>query len=76
MFYSMSKNTVMRMILCLAGESENTVLLMYTDIRALLQANTQERWVRLAIRHAQSASRVRTLPSSTHTHTQYILPGC
>ena len=73
MFYSMSKNTVMRMILCLAGESENTVLLMYTDIRALLQANTQERWVRL---HAQSASRVRTLPSSTHTHTQYILPGC
>jgi len=76
MFYSMSKNTVMRMILCLAGESVNTVLLMYTDIRALLQANTQERWVRLAIRHAQSASRVRTLPSSTHTHTQYILPGC
>ena len=59
MFYSMSKNTVMRMILCLAGESVNDALFIYTDIRALLQANTQQR-VR---RHAQIALRVSDLSS-------------
>ena len=59
MFYSMSKNTVMRMILCLAGESKNDALFICTDIRSLLQANTQQR-VR---RHAQIALRVSDLSS-------------
>ena len=57
--YFVSKNTVMRMILCLAGESVNDELFIYTHIRALLQANTKQR-VR---RHAQIASRVSDLPS-------------
>ena len=57
--YFVSKNTVMRMILCLAGKCVNDALFIYTDIRALLQANTKQR-VR---RHAQIASRVSNLPS-------------
>ena len=59
MFYSMSKNTVMRMILCLAGVSVKDAPFICTDIRALLQANTQQR-VR---RHAQIALRVSDLSS-------------
>jgi hypothetical protein len=40
--YFMSKNTVIRMILCLAGKCVNNVLFVYSDICALLQASTRQ----------------------------------